>query len=211
MSGSSRTGPVDPPLPAPADLAGIVAFLQAAERLKDTLRSGHSAGGRPESTAEHTWRLCLLALLLDRHLPGIDMLKLLRLCVVHDLGEAVSGDIPATEQAAGDGKAARERADLAMLAAPLPVPERDAILALWDEYDAARTPEAVLAKGLDKIETVLQHAIGANPAGFDYGFNLTYGAERTAAHPVLAALRGLADAATRARMVPDPGPAAAPD
>lgn len=184
------------------DLAGIVAFLQAAERLKDTLRSGHTAGGRPESTAEHSWRLCLMVLVLERHLPGVDLLRLLKLCIVHDLGEAISGDVPATRQTADDGKAARERADLAALAAPLPEPETAAILALWDEYDAAATPEAVLAKGLDKIETVLQHAIGANPADFDYGFNLTYGADRTGAHPLLAALRTLADAATRARMPP---------
>ncbi len=184
------------------DLAGIVAFLQAAERLKDTLRSGHTAGGRPESTAEHSWRLCLMVLVLERHLPGIDLLRLLKLCLVHDLGEAISGDVPATRQTADDGKAARERADLAALAAPLPGAERTAILGLWDEYDAAATPEAVLAKGLDKIETVLQHAIGANPADFDYGFNLTYGTDRTGAHPLLAALRTLADAATRARMPP---------
>lgn len=184
------------------DLAGIVAFLQAAERLKDTLRSGHTAGGRPESTAEHSWRLCLMVLVLERQLPGVDLLRLLKLCIVHDLGEAISGDVPATRQTADDGKAARERADLAALAAPLPEPETAAILALWDEYDAAATPEAVLAKGLDKIETVLQHAIGANPADFDYGFNLTYGADRTRAHPLLAALRALADAATRARMPP---------
>ncbi|MBL9059675.1 MAG: HD domain-containing protein [Mangrovicoccus sp.] len=184
------------------DLPGLVAFLQAAERLKDTLRSGHTAGGRPESTAEHSWRLCLMVLVLERHLPGIDLLRLLKLCLVHDLGEAISGDVPATRQTADDDKAARERADLTALSAPLPEAERAAILALWDEYDAAATPEAVLAKGLDKIETVLQHAIGANPTDFDYGFNLTYGADRTGAHPLLAALRTLADAATRARMPP---------
>lgn len=189
---------------AAGDLAGILAFLQGAERLKDTLRSGHTAGGRPESTAEHSWRLCLFVLLLERQLPGIDLLKLLKLCIVHDLGEAVSGDVPATEQTKDDGKAARERADLAALAAPLPDAERAAILALWDEYDDAATAEAVLAKGLDKIETVLQHAIGTNPPDFDYAFNLSYGAERTAAHPLLARLRALADAATRARMQPAP-------
>ncbi|MCA8878491.1 MAG: HD domain-containing protein [Rhodobacteraceae bacterium] len=183
-------------------LSGLVSFLQAAEQLKDTLRSGYTAGGRHESTAEHTWRLCLLAMILEPRLPGIDMLRLLKLCIVHDLGEAVSGDVPATAQTPEDGKAARERTDLVALCAPLPVPDRAAILALWDEYDAAETSEAVLAKGLDKLETVFQHAIGANPDDFDYAFNLRYGADRTAVHPLLAELRRLADAATRARMPP---------
>ncbi|QDL94427.1 HD domain-containing protein (plasmid) [Paroceanicella profunda] len=179
-------------------LGDIITFLQRAERLKDTLRSGHTAAGRPESTAEHSWRLCLLALLLAEDMPGVDRLRLLELCIVHDLGEAVSGDIPATEQRPGLNKAAQERADLEHLAAPLPADLRERLLALQDEYDAAATPEAVLAKGLDKIETVLQHATGANPPDFDYDFNLAYGQARTAAHPLLAALRALADRETEA-------------
>ncbi|WP_118134999.1 HD domain-containing protein [Oceanicella sp. SM1341] len=183
-----------------ARLEGITAFIQSAEALKDTLRSGHSAKGRPESTAEHSWRLCLLALVLAEEFTGIDRLRLLELCILHDLGEAVSGDIPATEQCPDADKAARERADLEALAAPLPPDIRARLLALQDEYDAAATPEAVLAKGLDKIETVLQHAKGANPPGFDLGFNLPYGRARTDAHPLLAALRAIADRETRAAM-----------
>ena len=54
---------------------------------------------------------------------------------------------------------------------------------------SARTPEAQLAKGLDKLETILQHTQGLNPADFDYRFNLTYGQAYTAAHPILAAIR----------------------
>lgn len=84
-----------------ARLEGIIAFLQAAEQLKDTLRSGITTQGRPESTAEHSWRLCLMAMLFDRELGEYDRLKLLKLCIVHDLGEAISGDVPATRQVAG--------------------------------------------------------------------------------------------------------------
>ncbi len=181
-------------------LAGILAFVQAAERLKDTLRSGTTSGGRPESTAEHSWRLCLLVLAFERELAGVDLLKLLKLCIVHDLGEAISGDVPAILQVADDGRAARERADLASLAAPLPDDLRADLLALYDEYTAAATPEAILAKGFDKIETVLQHAVGANPPEFDYAFNLGYGRAATARHPLLARIRERADAATRERM-----------
>lgn len=183
-----------------ARLDGVIAFLQAAERLKDTLRSGATSGGRRESAAEHSWRLALLALLLDRDLGAVDRLKVLKLCLVHDLGEAISGDTPAVDQRPDDGRAARERADMATLCAPLPADLSEDLLALWDEYAAAATPEAKIAKGLDKIETVLQHAIGANDPGFDYAFNLGYGRERTAALPLLRQIRAKADDATRARM-----------
>lgn len=184
-----------------ARLQGTVDFLANAARLKDTLRSGFTIEGRPESTAEHTWRLCLMALVLASDLPEIDHLKLLKLCIVHDLGEAVSGDIPAIHQTADDGKAVRERVDLLSLCEPLAVDQCSEIMALYDEYEAAATSEAIIAKGLDKLETVLQHAIGGNPADdFDYAFNLGYGAGHTARHPLLAELRAIADAATSARL-----------
>ncbi|WP_127599466.1 HD domain-containing protein [Nitratireductor alexandrii] len=189
--------------PAPADterLAGIIAFVQAAERLKDTLRSGVTSKGRAESTAEHSWRLCLLALLFERELAGRDLLRLLKLCIVHDLGEAISGDVPAIHQAGDDGRAERERADLETLCAPLPDDLRAEMLALWDEYNAALTPEAVLAKGFDKLETMLQHVIGRNAPDFDYAFNLDYGVAQTSRDPLLSRLRALVDAETRRRV-----------
>jgi putative hydrolases of HD superfamily len=182
-------------------LQGCLAFLQQAERLKDTLRSGHTSGGRRESTAEHSWRLALFAMLLEDELPGLDFARILKLCVVHDLGEAIHGDIPAIDQTPDmPDKSARERADLATLAAPLPARLRDQLLALWDEYDAAATPEARIVKGLDKLETMIQHNQGRNPEHFDYAFNLDYGVRHTAHHPLLAALRELVDAAPRARV-----------
>lgn len=181
-------------------LQGRLAFLKAAEALKDTLRSGHTSGGRPESTAEHSWRLCLLALAFEDQLPGVDMLKLLKLCIVHDLGEAIHGDVPAVAQVDRDAKHAQEREDMRQLTAPLDAGLRGQVLSLWEEYDAASSPEAQLAKALDKLETVLQHNQGRNPPGFDYGFNLGYGQRYTAAHPVTAAIRAVLDRDTRARM-----------
>lgn len=188
------------PFMDPSRLAAILAFLQAAEKLKDTLRSGITSSGRAESTAEHSWRLCLMAMLFDRELAGHDRLRLLKLCIVHDLGEAISGDVPATCQKPGDGRAARERADLATLCAPLPTDLAHEILGLWDEYSTAATPEAQIVKGFDKLETMLQHLVGRNAADFDYGFNLSYGAQHMRKHPLLAQMREVVDAATRARI-----------
>jgi putative hydrolases of HD superfamily len=176
------------------DIEGYLAFFRAAGALKDTLRSGHTPGGRRESTAEHSWRLCLIAVVLGDALGPVDLRRLLELLVVHDLGEAVRGDIPAPEQS--DDKSADERADLAALLAPLPEADSRRLLALWDEYNARETTEARLAKGLDRLETVLTHVQGANPPDFDYAFNLGYGRAMTDAHPLLAALRAPVDAET---------------
>lgn len=181
-------------------LEGRLAFLKAAEALKDTLRSGHTSGGRPESTAEHSWRLCLLALAFEDQLSGADMLKLLKLCIVHDLGEAIHGDVPAVAQVDKQAKQVQERQDMLQLTAPLDAASRAHVLSLWEEYEEGLSPEARLAKDLDKLETLLQHNQGRNPPGFDYAFNLDYGRHYTAAHPITAAIRAVLDRETRERM-----------
>ena len=199
MSAKTENDAAGSPAVEPLRLQAILEFLQEAARLKDTLRNTRTAEGRQESTAEHTWRLCLMVMLFSAELPGIDMLRLLKICIVHDLGEAISGDTPAVAQHAGDGRADRERDDLVTLCGPLPADLEREILDLWDEYKQAKTPEAILAKGFDKLETIFQHAIGANEDDFDYVFNLGYGAEQTARHPLLKQIRALADTVTADR------------
>jgi len=187
-----------------SELAGLLDFLRAAESLKTVTRSGYTSAGLPESVAEHTWRLSLMALLLAPEFPDVDFARLVKICLVHDLGEAVGGDIPAPEQArrlaaGAGGKATDERRDLVSLLESLPARSRAEITALWDEYEAAQSPEAKLAKALDKLETILQHTQGRNPPDFDYRFNLGYGREHTASPPLIAALREVLDRATEDR------------
>jgi putative hydrolases of HD superfamily len=183
----------------PAELDGVLAFLRTAERLKDTLRSSHTSTGRPESVAEHTWRLCLMAVILRHQFPDVDFSKLVRMCLIHDLGEAIGGDIPAVEQDVAAPKSDGERRDLQTVLAPLPERTSSELLALWDEYEAAVSPEARLAKAFDKLETILQHNQGLNPPGFDYAFNLAYGRPYTTGHPVIEAIRAVLDLETEAR------------
>ena len=185
------------------ELDGILAFLREAERLKSVTRSGWTSEGERESVAAHSWRLCLMAMLLYGGNTDVDLARLLRMCLVHDLGEALGGDVPAPEQQAAAPKAGQERADLLRLTASLPRRLRDEIVELWDEYEAAVTREARVAKGLDKLETILQHTQGKNPADFDYAFNLAYGRRYTAGDPVLEALRARLDAET-ARLAGEP-------
>jgi putative hydrolase of HD superfamily len=180
-------------------IQGALAFLREAERLKSTLRSGFTSQGRPESTAEHSWRLCLMALVFADEFENIDLLRLIKLCIVHDLGEALSGDIPAIYQTGDMSKSVQERADLEVLTQALDPKKRAEIIGLWEEYETAASPEAVLAKGLDKLETILQHNQGKNPQDFNYAFNLVYGQKQTSAHPFLARLRAILDEETQAR------------
>lgn len=171
-------------------------FLRQAEQLKDTVRSGFTTGGRTESVADHSWRLTLLVITFADLLPGIDLLKLLKICILHDLGEAVDGDIPAPSQAGMESKSDKERGDFQSLLQTLPEQIRSEFLSLWDDYEYVRTQEAAVAKALDKIETLLQHNQGSNPPEFDYAFNLDYGRKYTDAIPLMAQIRRIIDTDT---------------
>ena len=180
-----------------SELNAILEFLRDSEKLKNVTRTSWTSEGKRESVAEHTWRLCLLALLLEPEFPALDFARVLRICIVHDLGEAIGGDISAKLQTTP--KAEQERADLVQLLTPLPEAKREQILALWDEYESASTPEARVAKALDKIETIIQHNQGSNPEDFDYRFNLGYGRKHGLDDPIIGALRELVDQETERR------------
>jgi putative hydrolase of HD superfamily len=181
----------------------LLTFLRRAESLKDETRTAWTSTGRPESVAAHTWRLCLWAVVLGDHFEErdetFDAQRLLKLCVVHDLGEALAGDVPAVDQPP-EGTSEQERADLQAITAALPEAGRMQIRDLWEEYEAAETPEARVAKALDKLETLLQHVQGDNPPDFDYRFNLSYGTDYTSdVDPLVTELRRILDAETEQR------------
>jgi putative hydrolase of HD superfamily len=190
---------------ATPDLVGMLEFLRSAEQLKSTLRTCYASTGRQERVAEHSWRLALMAMLLRHEFPELDAEKVLRMCLIHDLGEAIGGDIPAPEQARrreedpSTGKAEQERRDLVTLLEPLAPALQLEITMLWDEYEGAASPEARLVKALDKLETILQHNQGRNPPGFDYSFNLDYGRHYTGGHPVIVELRQMLDEEAESR------------
>ncbi|WP_300232072.1 HD family hydrolase [uncultured Alistipes sp.] len=177
-------------------LKRYIRFIEETERLKSVVRSARTSTGRRESTAEHSWRLALLALVLRDEYPALDAGRVLDMCLVHDLGEAYDGDLPAVERPDPALKASTERRALIRLASLLPEQAARRIAALWEEYETGLTPETRFVKALDKAETILQHNQGANPADFDYAFNLGYGAAWFADDPLLRTLRRLLDAET---------------
>lgn len=164
-------------------------FLHRLEALKCNTRHSWTSTGRHETVAAHSWRLAMMALLLQDELEGVDMDKVLRMCLIHDLGEAVTGDIPSFEKQEADE--VRESQALAALVAGLPQPQRGRLTALFGEMDALETPEARVYKALDKLEAVIQH----NEAPLDTWLplerelNRTYATPECAPFPYLAALR----------------------
>lgn len=178
-------------------------FIKEVEGLKSTLRTAYTALGRQESTAEHSWRLALGAAALCREFPELDREKVMLMCLVHDLGELYAGDIPAILKPDAGEKHQQEQEDVARAAAFLPTACADEIVALCEEYNQCKSPEARFVKAMDKAETIIQHSQGDNPPDFDYGFNLSYGKEYFLEDGRLEAMRRLVDGETRRRMGAD--------
>ena len=140
-------------------IARILSVLRLAERLKSELRHSRLSSGRQESVAEHSWQMALMAVLQHRHLEhAVDLERTLAMITVHDLVEAIAGDVPYFET--GERKALKRQRELAAIAeieASLP-PETGALVAgLWHEFEARATPEARFAGALDHLEVQLQH------------------------------------------------------
>lgn len=173
-----------------------VRFIKEAERLKSVTRTAWTREGRRESTAEHSWRLALLAGLAAERFPELDKARVLMMCLVHDMGELYEGDVSAALLPDPQAKEEAERRAVRRAFAFLPEPQGAALLDLWEEYNAHATPEARLVKALDKAETILQHTQGKNPDGFDYAFNLEYGKTLFGDGGPLSALRKLLDERT---------------
>lgn len=170
-------------------------FIKQIEGLKSVTREAWTSTGRRESTAEHSWRLALLAGLLAPSF-GVDVGKALMMCLVHDLGELYIGDISAASNPDETEKHAAEEQDVRRVLSLLPKEQEEELLALWQEYNENSTDTAKLVKALDKAETILQHNQGENPPDFDYRFNLGYGKPYFVNHPLLIQLREMLDKET---------------
>ena len=130
-------------------------ILHTAERLKDTPRHCTTSKGRIESVAEHSWRISLMAMLLRHEFPEADIDKVVSMCLIHDLGECFTGDIPVFRKTADDRVTEADLLDEWVRSLPEEV-SKD-LAALYEEMDAQKTIEAKLYKALDKLEAVIQH------------------------------------------------------
>ncbi len=130
-------------------------ILHIAERLKDTPRHCTTTKGRIESVAEHSWRVSLMAFLLKNEFKDADMDKVVNMCLVHDLGECFTGDIPTFQKTDKDRKT--EDQLLYQWVNSLPDELSKELSALYDEMQAQKTLESKIYKALDKLEALIQH------------------------------------------------------
>ena len=163
--------------------------MHVAERLKDATRHGYSSGGRRESVAEHSWRITLMAFFLRDEFPEADMNRVMEMCLIHDLGECFTGDIPTFLKTDKDEK--REEQLLNVWVSSLPEPYASKMNRLYAEMEALETQEAKIYKALDKMEAVLQHNEAPLSTWIprEYELNLTYGFDQAAFSPYLTRLR----------------------
>ena len=163
--------------------------LHVAQQLKDTTRHCYTAGGRHESVAEHSWRAALMAYFLKDEFPQADMDKVIRMCLIHDLGEAFTGDIPSFDKTKADE--VKEDALLEQWVESLPAPYAREMRALYAEMAARETLEAKLFKCIDGLEAVIQHNESdiSTWVPLEYDLNLTYCQDRVAFSSYLTALR----------------------
>ncbi|HEU4456516.1 MAG TPA: HD domain-containing protein [Longimicrobium sp.] len=156
------SGDADPDLPPPSDHAGeidpLLRFFHLAGRLKETARAGWRLRGidRPESVADHSYRLALLALVLaPKSDPPLDARRCVAMALAHDLAESIVGDITPYDGVTAEEKRLREEEAMRRLD---DLAGGAGLLELWAEYDAAETAEARFVKELDKLETAMQAA-----------------------------------------------------
>ena len=163
--------------------------MHVAERLKDATRHGYSSGGRRESVAEHSWRITLMAFFLRDEFPEADMNKVMEMCLIHDLGECFTGDIPTFLKTDADER--KEEQLLEDWVRSLPEPYSNRMHDLYAEMEALETQEAKIYKALDKMEAVLQHNEAPLSTWIprEYELNQVYANDKVAFSPYLTQVR----------------------
>jgi putative hydrolases of HD superfamily len=143
-------------------IASILKVLALAERLKFELRHSYTSSGRQESVAEHTWRMSLMAVLIEPLLKQkVDTARLLKMIIIHDLVEAEATDVSALDVLRNPeikaDKIEREKKAIENLRASLKDTNGQEIYDLFYEFENKETYEAQVANALDKLEVQLQH------------------------------------------------------
>lgn len=164
-------------------------ILSVAEKLKCNTRHSWTSSGRHESVAEHSWRIALMALLMRDEFPNIDMDKVIRMCLIHDLGEAFTGDIPAFDKKEEDSK--KEDEIFLQWIETFPAHYKEEFAELLAEMNERKTEEAKLYKALDNLEAVIQHneADISTWIPLEYDLQFTYGSDKVEFSPYLKELK----------------------
>ncbi len=167
----------------------FITFLDKIEKLKSVPRHCVTADGITENVAAHSWRVALMAFLLKEEIPDVDMDKVIKMCLIHDIGEAVTGDIPTFDKTQKHEEIEKQAVD--NLLQNLPDGLYHELRELFAEMEALETREAKAYKALDKLEAVLQHN-ESDPATWlplEFDLQKTYAAKSVLGFPFLEAMQ----------------------
>ena len=167
----------------------LIETLAIAESLKDATRHCYTSGGRRESVAEHSWRITLMAYLVSDEFPEANLEKLMKMCLIHDLGEAFTGDVPTFEKTVKDEE--KEAALLDEWVRQLPEPFAKEMQELYREMEERQTLEARIYKALDNLEALIQHNESdiSTWIPLEYDLQMTYGNDKVQFSEYLTRLR----------------------
>ncbi len=141
-----------------ARLVRQIEFIAECDALKEVFRQTiNTRSRRAENDAEHSWHLCLCVIVLAEHanVPNLDVLRVLKMLIVHDLVEIDAGDTFAYDTAAMAGQHERESIAADRIFGLLPPDQAREFRALWDEFEAKATPEAKFATACDRFQPML--------------------------------------------------------
>jgi putative hydrolase of HD superfamily len=159
-------------LPTASDrLARQLRFIVEIDRLKGVLRRTLITDrSRRENSAEHSWHIALAAVLLAEHASEeVDTARVVKMLLVHDVVEIDAGDTYAYDVAAHDDKEERERAAAARIFGLLPEDQEAELWALWEEFEARRSPEARFANAIDRLQPMIHNYVTEGEAWQHHG------------------------------------------
>ena len=150
-------------------------FLLEIDRLKSIIRRTYLVNDpRHENSAEHSWHLAMMAIILVEHSnESLDILKVLKLLLVHDIVEIDAGDTYCYDITENQNKHERERAAAERIFGILPKDQSDEVWALWNEFEGRLTPEAKFAAGLDRVMPILHNFSTEGRAWVEHGITRT--------------------------------------
>ena len=163
--------------------------LTIAERLKDTTRHCYTSKGRHESVAEHSWMMTMMAFFMKNEFPEADMNKIIQMCIIHDLGECFTGDIPTFMK--NEAHEHIEKNLLLEWVQSLPEKTRQEMMDLYAEMEERKTLEAQIYKAIDSLEALIQHNFSdlATWSENEFKLNLKYAGDRVTFSEYLTRLR----------------------
>ena len=167
----------------------LLEALSVAERLKDTTRHCYTSKGRHESVAEHSWMMTLMAFFMKNEFPEADFNKIIQMCIIHDLGECFTGDIPTFLKTKEHENSEEE--PLNNWIKSLPEAARSEMINLYKEMNERQTLEAKIYKAIDSLEALIQHNFSdiSTWSENEFDLNLTYADDRVDFSKYLSDLR----------------------